>query len=142
MFITNKKTFHPGSTTSPNGMVVTTPTEQEFIAAFLTTHYAPPTDVQYNEWACESDQPREFHQQEGSAIFLAQLLHESGGLTMKAEEKCLKDSCRKEYRRKRDPADKFCYGRGYLQLTWSYNYKGASKALFGIPMYSLKIQNG
>ena len=70
MFITNKKTFHPGSTTSPNGMVVTTPTEQEFIAAFITTHYAPPTDVQYNEWVCERDQPRELYRQARSGHIL------------------------------------------------------------------------
>ena len=31
----------------------------------------------------------------------------------------------------RDAPDKFYYGRGYLQLSWSSNYHAASQALFG-----------
>ena len=116
--------------TSDNSHMI--PTKQEFVAAFIKNRYAPPTDAQY-EGFVSGIRSENFTNKREVAMFLAQLLHESGGLTVKAEEKCLKNSCRKEYRRKRDPPNKFYFGRGYLQLTWSYNYKGASKALFGDP---------
>jgi len=64
------------------------------------------------------------------AMFLAQVLWESGGLAHKAELKCKENKCAGEYRHPGDPKDKFYYGRGYIQLTWSYNYKKCSHDLF------------
>ena len=113
------------------------PTKKEFVAAFIKNKYAPPTDRQYRDFVNGIDK-NTFTSKREVAMFLAQALHESGGLTVKAEERCLKDSCRKDYRRKKDPAHLFYFGRGYLQLTWSYNYKIASIALLGDPNVLLK----
>jgi predicted chitinase len=67
-----------------------------------------------------------------AAMFLAQILHESGGLIYTAEIKCKDTGCPGEY----PPSGigkpgKTYFGRGYIQLTWDYNYDKASKALFG-----------
>lgn len=58
-------------------------------------------------------------------MFLAQLIHESGGFVYKEEES--PDST--AYRDNADLPGKSYHGRGYIQLTWSYNYKAASEAL-------------
>lgn len=67
-----------------------------------------------------------------AAMFLAQILHESGGLQFKRELACIQTGCPGSY-----PITpgvgipgKFYYGRGYIQLTWDYNYKAASFDLF------------
>jgi len=65
------------------------------------------------------------------AMFLTQVLWESGGLRHKAEIRCRETKCPGEYRHPGDPEGRFYYGRGYLQLTWSYNYKKCSRDLFG-----------
>lgn len=66
-----------------------------------------------------------------AAFFLAHVLWESDGLTQTAEVACVNSGCPGQYRMSQDPSDKFYYGRGYLQLSWSYNYKACSEALFG-----------
>jgi len=55
------------------------------------------------------------------AMFLANVIWESGGLQYLKEIACQKGQC---------PYGKY-YGRGYIQLTWDYNYHSASKDLFG-----------
>lgn len=65
------------------------------------------------------------------AMFLSNILIESGGLVYKKELKCIPDECPSEYRSEGDPSNIFYYGRGYIQLTWSYNYKAASIDLYG-----------
>ena len=108
------------------------PSKKEFITAFTTNNYDPPTSEQYKGFVKGIDTST-FNSKRQVAMFVAQAMHESGGLKVKIEEKCLEDNCRHEYRRRRDPPNKFYFGRGYLQLTWSYNYKGASTAIFGDP---------
>ncbi|XP_055544932.1 uncharacterized protein LOC129730010 [Wyeomyia smithii] len=54
-----------------------------------------------------------------SAMFIAHLIHESGGFQYREEV----NGAAQEY----DPY----YGRGYIQLTWRYNYEAASRDLFG-----------
>ncbi len=49
----------------------------------------------------------------------------------KREIRCEHNGCPGEYRSDGDRSGVYYYGRGYIQLTWSYNYKGASLALFG-----------
>src|SRR2546422_390455 len=64
-------------------------------------------------------------------MFLAQILWESTGLMYKKEIACQNTQCPDRYRSKGDDPNKFYYGRGYLELTWSWNYRSASIALFG-----------
>lgn len=108
------------------------PTKKEFVAAFVANHYEAPSDLQYRGFVKGID-TNTFTNKREVAMFVAHAMHESGGLLVKIEERCLEDNCRHDYRRNRDPSDKFYFGRGYLQLTWSYNYKAASKAIFGDP---------
>ena len=65
-----------------------------------------------------------------SAMFLAQILWESGGLNHTKELKCIVDECPGEYLTPNDYSGKRYYGRGYIQLTWYANYKAASQFLF------------
>ena len=64
-------------------------------------------------------------------MFLAQLLQESAGLTLKVEQRCASTGCPGEYASGGDPPNNHYYGRGYIQLSWSYNYKDASAGIFG-----------
>jgi predicted chitinase len=67
-----------------------------------------------------------------AAMFLAQILHESGGLIYTAEIKCKDTGCPGDYPLKAGVGKpgKTYFGRGYIQLTWDYNYDKASKALY------------
>lgn len=62
------------------------------------------------------------------AQFLANIIWESGGLVHTKEIRCLEDinQCQ-EYAP--------YYGRGFIQLTWDYNYRDASKAIYGNDYY-------
>jgi len=64
------------------------------------------------------------------AMFLAQVAWESAGLKAKEESDALKGLCNDKYKLKDDVPGKHYWGRGYIQLTWSYNYKAASQALY------------
>jgi predicted chitinase len=55
------------------------------------------------------------------AMFLANSVWETGGLQYMKEIACSNGSC---------TYGKY-YGRGFLQLTWDYNYKAASTAIYG-----------
>ncbi|RWS20155.1 hypothetical protein B4U80_00015, partial [Leptotrombidium deliense] len=65
------------------------------------------------------------------AMFLAQIFHESACLKAKVEIKCKKNESHcAHYEHTYGFPGKIYYGRGYIQLTGSENYKKASKALF------------
>ncbi|XP_058454724.1 uncharacterized protein LOC131432452 [Malaya genurostris] len=55
-----------------------------------------------------------------AAMFIAQLFHESNGFKYREERS----------RGAGQPYPPY-YGRGYIQLTWDYNYRAASKYLYG-----------
>ena len=64
------------------------------------------------------------------AMFLAQIIHESGGLSVIEEMKCAEgNACASEYRDDVGLPDKDYHGRGFIQLTWGANYKAASEGL-------------
>lgn len=59
------------------------------------------------------------------AMFLAQVFHESGGLIKIEEEKCVGgNKCVNNYPSQQGGLPgKSYHGRGFMQLTWDYNYK-------------------
>lgn len=66
------------------------------------------------------------------AMFLAQIYHESGGLHYTRECACVDDNCPLSYRYPQYDFSNttYYYGRGFMQLSWSYNYRSASLELF------------
>lgn len=66
------------------------------------------------------------------AMALAQFLHESDGLQAKREYACMQTGCPGSYATPAcDAPGQYYFGRGYIQLSWCYNYRPASMALFG-----------
>lgn len=63
-----------------------------------------------------------------AAMFIAQLIHESGGLNH-IEELACKSGCAGQYGSDKGESGKSYHGRGFIQLTWPDNYKAASQAL-------------
>lgn len=69
---------------------------------------------------------------EEAAMALAQFLHESDGLRAKREYRCITTQCPGEYATPGcDAPDQHYFGRGYIQLSWCYNYRAASQDLLG-----------
>ncbi|KAJ1723245.1 hypothetical protein LPJ53_002410 [Coemansia erecta] len=68
-----------------------------------------------------------------AAMFLANILWESDGLQAKEEYSCqeMPDWCAEQYVTPEDVEGQTYWGRGYIQLTWHYNYADASEGLYG-----------
>ena len=61
---------------------------------------------------------------------LAQFMHESRGLQDKEEEACKDSKCPGSYTNHGcEVPGKYYYGRGYIQLSWCYNYRDAGRGL-------------
>jgi len=106
-------------------------TYTEFVnAVTATNHDAPPQDV-FNAFLSGLPNGLISTKQE-AAMALTHYIHESDGLKAKREYRCLEDGCPTEYQ---DPTcdieGQDYFGRGYIQLTWCFNYKPASYDLFG-----------
>lgn len=117
-----------GPSSGGGGFLV--PSKEEFINAVTQNGFPTPSDAQYESFAKGVDS-KTFSSKKEVAMFLAQLIHESIGLTAKSELRCAGNGCPGEYSSAGDPPDKHYYGRGYIQLSWSYNYKAASEGIFG-----------
>jgi predicted chitinase len=101
----------------------------EFRAAVTANGYSAPRADQYNAFIKRMPDGGITTKQEAS-MFLAQILWESGGLKYKRELACVKTGCPGRYDHSVGVPGKEYYGRGYIQLTHSTNYKKASEALY------------
>jgi len=115
----------PTPTPTPSGTITFT----QFQKAVTSNGFSTPTQAQYNAFISQYKSAGGITSNRELAMFLAEILHESGGLRYKSEIACTPpNSCGGSY----DWNGKYqFYGRGYIQLTWAANYKAASQALFG-----------
>ncbi|KAJ2080070.1 hypothetical protein H4R24_003341 [Coemansia sp. RSA 988] len=67
-----------------------------------------------------------------AAMFLSNIIWESDGLRAKEEYECKDkpDWCAQNYKTPEDVPGQTYWGRGYIQLSWHYNYEDASKGLY------------
>jgi predicted chitinase len=103
----------------------------KFAYAVTSCGYLKPEEVKYNAFKNNYASAGGITSKRELAMFLAQILHESGGLTKISEIRCQGNNCVDDYRSPGDHSNKFYFGRGYIQLTWSENYRAASQALYG-----------
>ncbi len=124
----------------------------EFANAIKNNGYPNPTKEQYDSFV--QGLPKGLiTTKEEAAMALTQFLHESQGLTKKVEIQCKETGCPGQYQvpgklrqffiscEQRldkvqqssdcDAPGKKYFGRGYIQLSWCYNYKDASHDLYG-----------
>ena len=98
-----------------------------FNSAVTSNNYPRPQDAQYTAFIAGIPKSGITTKRE-LAMLLAQILHESGGLTALSELACANNGCPGSYDWLN--GHQF-FGRGYVQLTWSYNYRAASLDLYG-----------
>jgi len=121
----------------------------EFDLAVTSNGFPKPSRAQYDGFIKSLKQAKITRKLE-TAMYLAQMLHESAGLTAKREIGCNgQNGCVAKYPASNEwipecqganrPANVGYYGRGYIQLTWCSNYVAASKALFNNDGNRLKL---
>ena len=98
---------------------------EEFTHAITSSGYPAPKRNQYDAFIHRLP-AGQINNKVEAAMFLAQILWESGGLRYKRELICIKTGCPGVYDHSVGVPGKNYYGRGYIQLTHSYNYKAAS----------------
>ena len=103
----------------------------QFAEAVIACGYPTPSKNLYSSFISRAYKDGDITSNRELAMFLANILHESGGLIYNREIRCKNDGCPQEYRNSGDFSGVYYYGRGFIQLTWSYNYRDASFALFG-----------
>lgn len=104
----------------------------QFSRAVTSNGYPQPSQEQYNNFNNFAASQGRIGSVQEAAMCLSQLLHESDGLRAKREYACEHTNCPDNYRTPGcDASGQYYYGRGYIQLTWCYNYRDASAAIFG-----------
>ncbi|ODM99250.1 Fibroblast growth factor receptor [Orchesella cincta] len=100
--------------------------------AVTSNGYPAPNQEQFNNFNNYARQLGNISTKVEAAMALAQILLESDGLRAKLEYACAQSKCPNSYRDSScDRPDAYYFGRGYIQLTWCYNYGLASQAIFG-----------
>jgi len=97
----------------------------EFCNALTINGYPKPNLNQYNSFITQAEPAGGISSKRELAMFLAQIIHESGGLQFKEE------THPGEYDAQGGAPGRTYHGRGYIQLTHAYNYRAASLALYG-----------
>ncbi|KAJ1818644.1 hypothetical protein LPJ60_004211 [Coemansia sp. RSA 2675] len=99
----------------------------------ISNSYPAPSSSQCNAFLKNMKSAGGIASSREAAMFLANILWESDGLRAKEEYDCQKlpDWCAQNYKTPEDVPGKTYWGRGYIQLTWHYNYIDASKGLYG-----------
>ena len=103
----------------------------QFVAAVKNNGFESPSLAKYNAFI-ESANYAGIDSVDELAKYLAHILHESGGFRYK-EEIAFAGSTHNPPGYTGDPSrpNKSYHGRGYIQLTHAYNYRAASKDIFG-----------
>lgn len=104
----------------------------QFSNALTWLGYPAPSWDQYNVFVNSAGPKGSIWDKQEAAMALTHYIHESDGLRAKREYRCENTGCPGDYETPGcDVAGQRYYGRGYIQLTWCYNYKAASYDLFG-----------
>ncbi|KAI9226637.1 MAG: lysozyme-like domain-containing protein [Piptocephalis tieghemiana] len=103
----------------------------DFFKGIEDAGFSKPTVKQFQDFSTTVLKESGITSKRELAMFLAQILHESGGLQFKEEIACKDTGCPGEYGNSGSDPNKMYFGRGYMQLTWKDNYEACSKALFG-----------
>ena len=115
------------TTTSTKAVFVTW---EEFQKAFTLTGYPIPLQNKYENFVKNAEESGGITTKRELAMFLAQIIWESAGLQYVEEIACKNNGCPGNYQYWDDYPGARYFGRGYIQLSWSYNYKAASLALY------------
>jgi chitinase len=112
------------------------PTFAEFVEALTVNDYAEPNQEQYQNFVQGATSVSDISTKTELAMFLTHIIQESGGLKFKIEKRCGKHCtatgvCLKDYKTPQDASGQHYCGRGYIQLSWAYNYKACSEYIFG-----------
>jgi len=109
-------------------------TFDQFSNAVVTSNarYPKPTQSQYKYFNKYGRSMGKISTVQEAAMALAQFLHETDGFIAMREYACAETQCPGSYRTEGcDAPGQYYYGRGYIQLSWCYNYKPASQSIFG-----------
>jgi predicted chitinase len=106
-------------------------TFEEFVNGVVGTSHGAPSEAQYNAFIAGLHNGLISTKQE-AAMALTHFIHESDGLVAKREYRCENNGCPGDYETAGCDVDgQDYYGRGYIQLTWCFNYQPCSYDLFG-----------
>jgi hypothetical protein len=104
----------------------------EFSNGVTSNGYPGPSGYQYEVFVASAGAKGLITTKQEAAMALTHFLQESDGLRAKREYACESSGCPGSYETPGcDAGGQDYYGRGYIQLSWCYNYEPASYDLFG-----------